>query len=91
VGSFSNLAIGTYAASANFHQPRDTTGARNSLSSVSGFNRYEEVTKLLGLMRRLPPEQPFGPQLHIPSAMVWSKGAHGKPSPLLIWLRRPSA
>ena len=27
VGSFSILAIGTYAASANFHQPRDTTSA----------------------------------------------------------------
>jgi hypothetical protein len=25
VGSFSILPIGTYAASANFHQPRDTT------------------------------------------------------------------
>ena len=27
VGSFSIVAIGTYAASANFHQPRDTTRA----------------------------------------------------------------
>jgi hypothetical protein len=29
VGSFSILPIGTYAASANFHQLRDTTGGRS--------------------------------------------------------------
>ena len=28
MGSFSILPIGTYAASANFHQPRDTTLSR---------------------------------------------------------------
>jgi hypothetical protein len=40
VGSFSILPIGTYAASANFHQPRDTTLDGSDSDCVQNFTSY---------------------------------------------------
>jgi Kef-type K+ transport system membrane component KefB len=46
VGSFSILPIGTYAASANFHQPRDTT-AMTALINKEGVDMYFELSWLV--------------------------------------------
>jgi hypothetical protein len=43
VGSFSIVVIGTYAASANFHQPRDTTAARLSTLNEGQRVQYDLV------------------------------------------------
>jgi diaminopimelate decarboxylase len=41
------------------------------------FDRYEEVTRLLGLMRRLPPGRPFAVHFHVPSAVVGRRAWRG--------------
>jgi hypothetical protein len=41
VGSFSIVAIGTYAASTNFHQLRDTTFCRKHIVSLSAKSTFQ--------------------------------------------------
>ena len=49
MGSFSILPIGTYAASTNFHQPRDTTTANGqTLSYIEGWHAIAEANRIFG-------------------------------------------
>jgi hypothetical protein len=92
VGSFSIFPIGTYAASSNFHQPRDTTGiaVADHKSPVGFVQRHREVGLCTGQApaRHLPA---LGPIDDRDLMRVWHIDEDPRPAALeLKGLLRPT-